>query len=131
MCGPDMAPTASACLSGPVLEYRLFVGTRKHAYTVATLNSTTCVFLLICLSFCTTHPTPTQLPSTPFIRWSNINEFHENKVIFLYLKTRCSKYYTLNTMYKKLHNLSCIRNLSKSTKIDTYKINNYTIKTIQ
>ena len=34
----------------------------------------------------------------------------KNKLIFLYLKTRCCKCYTLNIMYIKLNKLSCIRN---------------------
>ena len=33
-----------------------------------------------------------------------------NKLIFLYLKTRCCKYYTLNIMYKKLHKLIMDKN---------------------
>ena len=48
-------------------------------------------------------------------------------MIFLYLKTRHYKYYTLNTMYIKLHKLSWIRNLTKSTKIDPHQINNHII----
>ena len=59
---------------------------------------------------------------------SHCQEHSLNKLIFLYLKTRCCKYYTLNIiiMYIKLHKLSWIRNYI-CTKIHENLMNKHTL----
>ena len=52
----------------------------------------------------------------------------QKKLIFLYLKTRHWKYYTLNIIYIKLHKLSWIRNQQNPQKFDPHKINKYTLQ---
>ena len=47
--------------------------------------------------------------------------------IFYYLKTRRYKHYTLNFMYIKLHKLFQIRNLTKSMKFWSQKLNHHTV----
>ena len=67
---PDMAPTVYVRLV-LVMEYCPFVGT-------CTLNSTICVILLLCLSFCHQPPHPHTSPARPsYVHWPNINEFHD------------------------------------------------------
>ena len=65
--GPDMALIVSVhvCL-GLVVEYWPFVGACTH-HTVATLNSTICVFFLLCFSFCHHPPHPRTPPALPLI----------------------------------------------------------------
>ena len=43
--GPDMAPTVSACLSGPSSGILALLWV--HVHVIATLNSTICVFFLL------------------------------------------------------------------------------------
>ena len=60
-------------------------------------------------------PTQFSIQVAKYCRYLLFN-YLQNKLIFLYLKTRCCKYYTSNTTHIKLHKLSCIKNLTKSAK---------------
>ena len=51
----------------------------------------------------------------------NFIYFKFNKLIFLYLKTRCCKHYTLNIVYITHHKLSWIRNLRNQRKFDLHE----------
>ena len=81
--GSDMAPTVSTRLSKPC--NRIFVGPLwVHVDVIATLNSTNVSSCFFVLAFATTHPPPIHPPcpsySSPYIHWSNINEFHEKNL---------------------------------------------------
>ena len=86
-------PLSAHICPGLVVEYwPLWV----HMDIIATLNSTNVSSCFFVLAFYHHPPTPPPTPPTPpphpsypppyIIYWPNINEFHENKLKFLYLK---------------------------------------------
>ena len=72
--GPDMATIVIARLSRPCIGMLALCG---YLHIIATLHSTICVILLLCLTFATTHPTPLPFSPTPLYTQPNINEFQE------------------------------------------------------
>ena len=62
--GPDMAPSVSARLSRPLVEYWPFVGAcTRHSYSKLSI----CVLFLLCLSFCHHPPHPRTPPTHPLV----------------------------------------------------------------
>ena len=89
---PDMASTVSVHLSKPYSGILAICGCMYTSY-IATLNPTFCVFLFLLFKLLppptpplhpSLPPTPPLHPSLPpthqpsYIRWPNVNEFHES-----------------------------------------------------
>ena len=66
---PDMAPTVSAHLSRPCFGILVLCG-YIYIHIIATLDSTICVILLICLSFCH-HPSRPRAPPTHLLIYTD------------------------------------------------------------